>query len=669
MRTAREATPDSPPLPVVFGAGLLYAALLFWACGFRLVPAPPTPSAFVVLALLALFLGLAHGALSALAATLLSRLPGLRRWPLGIDFLVALGLGAFYAWLALSLWKFAIARAHLRFEDLWFIIGSLRQLADEASARERLMLFATLLAPVVFALALFAGFSALRRARRRSAAAATAPASIPSLLLLAGIAIFALALLCWRYPYARTVAGTLAPETSWLARQWSGVTALARLTGNAPPLAFTPDPQRSARIADPRPFAPAAGFQRDNVVIVMLESVPWSRLFGPLARPEATPRMNALAAESIVFARTYATATHSDYAQTSILAALHPRKFERHDYFIDLAYPRTLIWDLLRPAGYRTALFSCQNESWGNMQAFLRTPGLELFRHSPDWPNAPRRGEGTESKVFEPTPVAAFGDWLQEAKTGPFLAYLNFQATHYPYVLPPGTTPLYEPEAIDFPTTFLFYPADKIPVMENRFYNALHVVDTAVGEVVDRLREVGAWERTVLLVVSDHGEAFYEHGVPTHGTMLLEEQIRTAAFLRLPGAPPRVMTEPVSVLDLVPAVTEHLGFAPHGNFQGRADILAPDYSAQGRPLLFTIQGITQEDAVLRDDWKLLLNRDRRERALFDLAIDPLERENLAAAEPARLADLERQLDALLQEQLAYYRERGWESGWYPPRLP
>ncbi len=212
----------------------------------------------------------------------------------------------------------------------------------------------------------------------------------------------------------------------------------------------------------------------------MLESVPWSRLFGPLARPEATPRLTALAAESIVFARAYATATHSDYAQTSILAALHPRKFERHDYFIDLAYPRTLIWDLLRPLGYRTALFSCQNEGWGNMQAFLRTPGLELFRHSPDWPDAPRRGEGAESKVFESAPVGAFEAWLRPASGAPqqpFLAYLNFQATHYPYMIPPGMAPLYEPSAIDFPTTFLSYPAAKIPLMENRFYNALHAVD------------------------------------------------------------------------------------------------------------------------------------------------------------------------------------------------
>lgn len=663
MRTEPTAPLDSPPLPVFLGAGMVYATLLFWTCGFRLTPSPSTHGAYLVLAFLAFFLGLAHGALAALVATLLGRPRAARCWPRSFDTLVASSLGCTYAWLGLSLFKFAVTRSHLRFEDLWFVFGSLRQVGGEGSAQERALLLATGLLPLVLAAIVFA---ALRRARRR----ATAAAGAGSLALLAGVALVALLLLCWRYPYARFVAGTQVPETSWLARQWSGAATFARVSGDGAPHVFTLDPARRARIGT---FPMPADFRHDNVVVLMLESVPWSRLFGPLARPEATPRMNVLAAESIVFARAYASATHSDYAQTSILAALHPRKFPRHDYFIDLAYPRTLIWDLLRPAGYRTALFSCQNEGWGNMQAFLKTPGLELFRHSPDWPAAPRRGEGSESKVFEPVPVAAFRDWLSTTKDGPFLAYLNFQATHYPYVIPPGSPPLYEPSAIDFPTTFLSYPADKIPVMENRFYNALHIVDAAVGDVVDALRAAGVWEKTVLLVVSDHGEAFYEHGVPTHGTTLLEEQIRTAAFLRLPGpasaATARIVTEPISVLDLVPTVAKFLGLPPHGNFQGRSDVLDPAYSAQGRPLWFTIQGITQEDGLLVDGWKLLENRDRRERALFDLAADPGELHNLAASEPARLATLEHQLATLLADQLAYYRDRGWESGWYPPRLP
>ena len=549
----------------------------------------------------------------------------------------------------------------MRFADYWFVFGSLRQLLDEGSAQDRVMLAATVVLPVVFAVLLFVALRVARR--RRTAGAATGPRP---LMALAGIAVAALLVLAWRYPYARYVAGSLVPETHWVALRWSGDGAQGGAADSASRSAFVPDPARHARIGS---WAAPQQFRRDNVVVIMLESVPWSRLFGPLARPEATPRINALAAESIVFARAYATATHSDYAQTSILAALHPRKFKSHDYFVNLDYPRTLIWDLLQPLGYRTALFSCQNEGWGNMKAFLKTPGIELFRHSPDWPRAERRGDGPESKVFESAPVAAFEEWLGQAPERPFLAYLNFQATHYPYVIPPGSVPLYEPSEIDFPMTSLSFPREKIPVMENRFYNALHTVDSAVGDVVDGLVAAGVWERTVLVMVSDHGEAFYEHGVPAHGTMLLEEQIRTAALLRLPGGAGRVLAEPVSVLDLVPAVAHFLELPPHGNFQGRSDILDAGYSARGRPFPFTIQGITQEDALLLDDWKLLLNLDRRERTLFDLAADPGERTNLAATRPEKDAELSVHLYGLLHDQLVYYHERAWQQGWYPPKLP
>ena len=658
---SRTAPVDSPPLPVFLGAGLIYAAALFGVCGFRLTPPPPTLGSYFVLAFLALFLGLAHGALATLVAALLARLLSVHRWARAFDALLSLTLGLFYAALGLSLVKLAIAGSHLRFAELWFIFGSLRQLLDEGSAQDR----ALLLMVVALPLALAAGlYLALRRARHRRAA--NAPTGPRSLAALAGIALAALLVLSWRYPYAQFVVGTLAPETSWVARSWFGDAAPGSAADAGARSSFAPDPARQGRIGA---WTAPPSFRRDNVVVIMLESVPWSRLFGPLARPEATPNINALAGESIVFARAYATATHSDYAQTSILASLHPRKFRQHDYFIQLDYPRTLIWDLLRPAGFRTALFSCQNEGWGNMQAFLRTPGLELFRHAPDWPRAPRRGEGSESKVFESAPLGAFRDWLQGAPNRRFFAYLNFQATHYPYVIPEARTPLYQPSQIDFPTTFLNYPADKIPVMENRFYNALHEVDAAVGEVVDLLKTEGVWQETALLLVSDHGEAFYEHGMPTHGTMLLEEQIRTAALVRLPGASARVITEPVSVLDLVPAVVDFLGLPQHGNFQGRDDILAPGYSAKGRPFLLTIQGITQEDAILLDDWKLLLNYDRRARALFDLANDPGERQNLAAVQPEKLAELDRRLSSLLLDQLAYYRDEGWKQGWYPPKLP
>jgi hypothetical protein len=79
--------------------------------------------------------------------------------------------------------------------------------------------------------------------------------------------------------------------------------------------------------------------------------------------------------------------------------------------------------------------------------------------------------------------------------------------------------------------------------------------------------------------------------------------------------------------------------------------------------------MTLEDGILAGDWKLIVNWHRGERALFDLTADPGERRNLASEAPAKSAELDRELSHLVLDQLAYYRERGWERGYYPSRLP
>jgi len=652
MTRSVDRSGGSGELQVFLACAVVWCAACYALIATRLAP-PQRLSGYAILAFQLLFLGLGHAAAWTALGRGGTRLLAAHRWVRGYHAALALAAGAAYAWLALSLLKYALTRSHLRYEDLWFVAGSLRQLGGEGSARERLALLAAAALPFVLAIALFVAL--------RWRAGDTRPLSARTLLLLVVLAAGGFAVTCWRYPYARFAASTLLPETSWLARRFARSASVGDSAAS-----FVPDPARHPRIV---PYRAPRDFRPTNVVVLMLESIPWSRLFGPLARPEATPRLRALAEESIVFTRAYASSTHSDYAQTSILASLHPRKFAGHDYFVDLAYPRTLLWDLLAPLGYRTAVFSCQNERWGNMIAFLKTPELGLFRHSPDWPEAPRRGDGPESKVFEPTPLAAFAEWLGEAPGRPFAVYLNFQATHYPYVVPPGAAEPYQPAALDFPTSYLAYPRDKIPVMENRFYNALAFVDGQVGRLIDQLRVAGVWESTVLLVVSDHGEAFYEHGVPTHGTMLLEEQARTAMLLRLPGESPRQIAEPVSVLDALPTIARWQGLPAHGNFQGRGDVLETGYTGAERPLLFTIQGMTQEDGLLVGQRKYLVNWDRQERALFDLASDPGERHNLLAEQPDAADGLDRLFTRLLRDQLAYYRARAWEQGWYPPRLP
>ncbi len=570
---------------------------------------------------------------------------------------LALGVGGLVA----SSLKFRTTGVHLKVSDLWFAWTNFRQIVEEAQVAEAVVLLGLPLAAVALGIAVLV---LLRRGRARAAATA-APGARPAALAAAGAGAL-LALLFAASPAVRTFTTGFVPETYWLARSARGFSPPAAARAGA-----AASGERGPAIAEYRPGAASApGAKPINVVLVMLESVPWARSgLAPGGRPGVVPHLERLAAESVVFTRPYAVSTHSDYAQMAILSSLYPRKYNRHDYYGSIEYPRTLLWDALEPAGYATSLFSCQNERWGNMLAFLDTPGLDVLRHSPSWPRAPHKGRGVESKVYEETPVREWMRWREERGEEPYFTYLNFQSNHFPYEVPAGAPRPFAPFALDFPASFLQYPIDKVPVMLNRFDNALAYADRWLGEIVGFLEARGEWERTALVVVSDHGEAFYEHAQPTHGTSLYEEQVRSLLVLRLPGVEPRVVEEPVSLVDLAPTLLAYLGLPPHGNFQGRGDILEPGYSAAGRPLFFTIQGLTFEDGLLLDGWKYVVNWDRRERRLFDLASDPGETSELLEARPEKAAELDGALRDLLGRQLAYYAERGWRAGYYPPPLP
>ncbi len=659
-------------LPAVAGAWLVHglAVLLVFLTSVPpdLVGALSRVAIFLaILSLLVLELAL----LAALCLAVEAVLGWLARGSVA-DLLKAAALALAVGALVASSLKFKTTGVHLKVSDLWFAWTNLRQILEEALIGEA----AALLALPLLVLLLAAGaFVFLRRTRARAATAPVqagmrvpARTAIGALSAAGGILALGLAV----SPAARLFTAGFVPETYWLAR------SLRSARGFSPPAAVgTPgasavsDPAaaggRGPALAD---YRPPPGSATINVVLVMLESIPWARSgLAPGGRPGVAPRLERLAAESVVFTRPYAVSTHSDYAQMAILSSLYPRKYNRHDYYGSIEYPRTLLWDALRPAGYATSLFSCQNERWGNMLAFLDTPGLEVLRHSPSWPREPHKGRGAESKVYEETPVSEWMRWREGRGEEPYFTYLNFQSNHFPYEVPPGAPRPFAPHALDFPASFLKYPTDRVPVMLNRFDNALGYADRWLGEVVDFLEARGEWERTALVVVSDHGEAFYEHAQPTHGTSLHEEQVRSLLLMRLPGVEPRVVEEPVSLVDVAPALLAYLGLPPHGNFQGRGDVLEPGYSAAGRPLFFTIQGLTFEDGLLLDGWKYIVNWDRRERRLFDLGSDPGETVDLVEARPEKTAELDRVLGSLLSRQLDYYAERRWREGYYPPPLP
>ena len=613
----------APAAPLTWGSG---AALVFFICFWVLL------EFFLLTLLVGIAERWAHGS-------------G-RAW---LDAAKAILLSGFLTTVLASLIKLNLTGTHLASLDLRFVVGNFGQLAGESSGTEIALGLGLVACFAIAAGLLFRGFTRLRRR----------PIPLPtrSFLLLGLLALIGTVYPVYRYSEARFMAPRVVPELGWMLS--APPPALLAATASHEPVVLSGPPIE--------PWEPQVAAERPNILFLLLESVPANVLESPQARA-ALPNVLELSRQATTFWRAYAPSVHSDYAQMSILSSLHPRKYAQHDYYQSLDYPRTLIWDLLRPGGWRTALFSSQNEGWGNMSSYLDTPGLELLRHSPDWPNAPHKGRGSESKVFEPTVVGAWQEWLDTSQGEPWFTYLNFQATHFPYDIPANAPRPFEPADIDFPTSFLRYPQDKVEVVKNRYLNALRYSDSYLGEIVRILKARGEWESTILVVAADHGEAFYEHGQPTHGTALFEEQVRSLLIVRLPGQPARRVDEAVSLMDVVPSLIDHLGLPMHGNFQGSGEIFDPDYSAAGRSFVFTIQGITSEDAILRDDWKYIVNWRTGTELLFDLATDPAERQNLAERRPDRVRDLGAELGAFLAQQLAYYSQAGWETGIYPQPL-
>ncbi|QBG46932.1 hypothetical protein EGM51_05800 [Verrucomicrobia bacterium S94] len=406
--------------------------------------------------------------------------------------------------------------------------------------------------------------------------------------------------------------------------------------------------------------------EKPHVFFIMLESVSWDHYgFTGYSRKRITPNLDRLAEEALVFNRAYAAACHSNYSQTSTHASQYPLRRKKLDQFEEVNYPKTLLMDILSYAGYRTAFFSAQNEDWQGMKTFIHArTRLQHFYHSKD-----ELGEniGIESKIKDETVRRRAVEFLDAADGGqPVFMYLNFQATHFPYDLPEDAARPYAPWNTDeFEFSFFNFDQAHIDTVINRFDNALHYVDAQVGAFVDYLKEQGLYENSLIVVASDHGEAFYQRGYPTHGTSLFEDQVRTAVLFKLPGAAETgVREDPISLIDINPTVLEILGMPNHPNFQGRPVLKQP----RSAPVYLLSHGVIKAHGIVDYPWKYIFSA-RDGEWLLNLEEDPTEWTDLSSGYPDVLSRLKEELQLYQMRQLYYYTVLPQEERdrLYPPQ--
>jgi len=507
--------------------------------------------------------------------------------------------------------------------------------------------------------------------------AAMAAASLLTLLVL-WLAYRGLTNLAFRSPLASAglewvrrglmTAGVLLVAGSAAGLAWSGPWRLPL----APPAASeAPDAK-----ADPGAGAPG----RPNVLLILVDTLRADRIAAYGLRPAVSPMADALAARGTIFQNAYSACSWTTPSVVSMMTSRYPSEHGVTD-FKDHA-PRRMPWlpEVLAAGGYETAAvvgnpllghhggfdrgFAIYDTYPGSVERslLLVSAGNSLLRAAKKlplhrrvklyprlgltFPPRVRVGLSDYMRGDEVTDIAL--DMMDSLKRRPFFLYVHYGDTHTPYLSHPYG---FLPRPVEIA------PATREDVIETYDEEA----EFADGEIERLLRGLDARalsKSTIVVLLADHGEEFLEHGEWEHGHNLHEQVLRVPMIVAGPGIPAgERREEPVDLLDVAPTLVDLAGLPKVRKFRGRALFSREDRGAleSGRPLFSQVSvgtlTPTRQASILQDGWRYIRHRSRKgekvvEEELFDRASDPEELNDLAAAEPERLARMRETLRAV-----------------------
>lgn len=441
-----------------------------------------------------------------------------------------------------------------------------------------------------------------------------------------------------------------------LCRPWAALGALA--------LALLP--QAAAPLAQPE----AAG--KPSVVFILLDSVRLDHVgWGGSALP-TTPRLDALAREGAAFTQAIAQAPWTKPSVGTLMTGRTPGQHGATGRFTALPWERRTLAEAFAAAGYRTYGFSTNPN--------VSTP----FQFHQGFQEFFEDARMDAHALIEKSRVVARP---ADADARPYFLYLHLNDAHYPYEPPAeslsndglkpirgvfnrsGRAPRLDGEAerkfrAEGGATF---GAEDVEAMRLAYAEEILLLDDQVGNLVDKL--LAAREDVLVVICADHGEEFLDHGDLGHGHSVHEEQVRVplqfawspALGRRLGlqagvrGRQVRLMDVPSTLLDAAgiawPAAAEPLqGASLLPQLRGAEGADAPAFAESdylGSPLSGFAGPLRMwrepgAKLVISDPW---FGSTAGRTWLYDLALDPGERANAAAAQPALAQRLRRALDA------------------------
>jgi glucan phosphoethanolaminetransferase (alkaline phosphatase superfamily) len=336
--------------------------------------------------------------------------------------------------------------------------------------------------------------------------------------------------------------------------------------------------------------------------------------------------------EVFIFKRAYANSTFTMLSVPSLMTGVSPVSPGK------TLHKMPLLFDYGKMIDYYTFFISSQTFEWRNIGNFFEGAQIDYFWNK-EIGNAPVIHDiGTDDRLI----VTEWLKTLQKIGDKPFLGVLQTYANHYPY-----------------------FSRKRAADLLTRYHYSITYVDSISAEIFNILDKKQLLENTVIIFTSDHGEAFQEHGYYGHIRTYYEEESGIPLWIYIPKKIQKYFAEKisdlrqntlknVSNLDLVPTIIDILNIKnlPEpipGNLLG-SNLLEPIDNTRSIYLLNNNEvsnyRIFLSVGLLKEDYKYLFIKDGNgfREALYNLADDPEEKNNLIKKYPGKVEAIYRELN-------------------------
>ena len=408
------------------------------------------------------------------------------------------------------------------------------------------------------------------------------------------------------------------------------------------------------------------GPEIENVLLISIDTLRADRLGSYGYERDTSPALDRLAAEGVRFAHTISQSPWTTPSHMALMTSLQPSSHTVNQDYVQFLNDRAgkrryrilpdgvdTLAGLLKAQGFRTIALTGGITISGDL-GFER--GFDTYLE--------------DARKLKPENWAQLVGWLSEPDLRPFFLFFHTFEVHAPYLRIGDARPLMTDEQAEALQAFINANPEmrerdlkkyleeqelfRVEITSRLYDGGVRSVDQFLGRLFDELRRRGLWDRTLIVVTSDHGEEFADqrhfaiYNVHCDGTY--DHFLRVPLIFRIPGrfAEGRVVEEQVRLIDVAPTILDLLGIPIPDQMQGTSLV----GWMEGREHTPRLEAFS-EAMCIGPEWKSLRSADYKYMAsfpvtdaertgipgqaesekLFDLRNDPGEKSDLAAAQP------------------------------------